>query len=148
MATSALHRPLRWSVAALILAGALLAAASAVIAFARMGVRDGAVFTVVAVALILVAVGFARDIRWVVALVIIVYAGQVGAIVGTIFELVYGVAPSKAVQLRELGFDPVIGICINLAYSAAAFALFCWFLIRWFRLRRRGRTLPSGTRLP
>lgn len=134
MTASVLHPPLRWSIAGLILVGALLAAASSAVAFARVGPRDGIIYTVVAAALTLVAIAFARQVRWIVALVLIVYAGQVLAVVGTVLELVYGVAPSKAAQLRDLGFNPTVGVGINLAYSAVAFGLFCWFLVRWRRL--------------
>ena len=42
------------------------------------------------------------------------------------WELAVGMAPSKADVLRRLGFSPVSGLLINLAYSAMAVSLFCW----------------------
>jgi hypothetical protein len=61
---------------------------------------------VVAAGLSLVAIGVARSVRWVVAVTLVVCAGQIGAAIGIVLELVYGVAPFKAAQLRRLGFDP------------------------------------------
>jgi hypothetical protein len=119
----------------LILVGALLAAVSAVLAFARTTVGEGAVHALIAVVLSLVAVGVLRGVRWIVALVVLVFAGQITAVAGTALELVYGVAPGKAAQLRALGFRPALGVGINLAYSALAFGWLCWFLTRWYRLR-------------
>jgi hypothetical protein len=62
--------------------------------------------------------------------------GQALAVAGTIIELVVGVDTGKAADLRQLGFDPTIGVVINLLYSAAGVALFGWWLVRWYRLRR------------
>ncbi len=69
---------------------------------------------------------------------LLVCAGQIGAVVGTVLELVDGVAPFKAAQLRRLGFDPNVGVGINLVYSTVALGLFCWFAWRWLRRCRRG----------
>ena len=134
----AVDRPLRWSLTGLVIAGAGFAVTAAVLAFAGGGVRDAIVYTVVATALSLVAIGIGRAVRWVVAMTLVVCAGQIAAVIGTVLELVYGVAPSKAAQLRRLGFDPDFGVSINLGYSTVAFGLFCWFAWRW-RHAPRGR---------
>jgi hypothetical protein len=134
------HRPLRRSLTVLVVAGAGIALTAAILAFSEDNVRDGIVYTVVAAGSSLVAVGVARSVRWVVVMTLIVCAGQIAAIIGLVLELVYGIAPSKATQLRALGFNPTLGVGINLAYSTVAFGLFCWFAGRW--LRRRHQRLP------
>jgi hypothetical protein len=136
----AVHPPLRRCLIGLVAAGAGLAVTAMVPAFIDGNVRDGIVYTVVAAGLSLVALGVARSVRWVVALTLIVCAGQILAVIGLVLELVYGVAPSKAAQLRRLGFNPTVGVSINLAYSAVAFVLFCWYASRW--QRRRHHRLP------
>lgn len=130
-----LHRPLRRCLTGLVAVGAGLAATAMIPAFTDDNVRDGIVYTVVAAGLSLVAIGVALSVRWVVDVMLVVCAGQIAAIIGIVLELVYGVAPSKAAQLRRLGFNPTVGVSINLAYSAVAFGLFCWFAGRWLRQR-------------
>jgi hypothetical protein len=68
---------------------------------------------------------------------VVVFAGQLGAIVGTVIELTHGVAEMKRHQLHSLGFDPIISVTINLIYSTAAFSLFCWLTSRWNTERRK-----------
>ena len=134
------HPPLRRWLTGLAVAGAGFAVTAAILAVTDGEVRDGAVYTVVAAGLSLIAVGLARSVRWVVAVTLVVCAGQIAAIIGIVLELVYGIAPFKAAQLRRLGFDPTVGVGINLAYSTVAFGLFCWYSWRW--LRRRDQRLP------
>jgi hypothetical protein len=130
------HRPLRWSAAGLCLVGAALAVTAAVPSFLRVGGSRGAVFALVGVGLIGVAVAIVRGVRWVLVVLTVALGGQAIAVAGTIVELVIGVDAGKAAQLRQLGFDPTISVVINLLYSAAGLALFGWWLARWYRLRR------------
>ena len=74
---------------------------------------------------------------------LVALAGQVFAVAGTAVELSRGVAEVKSQQLRQLGFDPAVGVTINLAYSGLGFALFCWFAIRWLAARASGVDLPD-----
>jgi hypothetical protein len=133
----AFHRPLRLAVAGLIGTGVLLAVTAAVLAFTRVGPRDGAIYTVVAAMLAAMAAGIARGVRWLAWLSLVVCAGQLAAVIGTVLELAYGVAPVKAGQLRALGFNPRVGVAINLGFSAIGFGLFCWFAVRWWQRRVR-----------
>ncbi len=133
---AALGPPLRKLLVAWVLAGAGLAAVAAVLSFTRVSARDGFVYCAVAVVLSAVAVAVARDVRWVTLVVLATCAGQLGALVGLVLELVSGIAPVKADQLRALGFSPVAGILVNVALSATAFGLFAWFAVRWRRWRR------------
>jgi hypothetical protein len=94
-------------------------------------------YTAVAIGLTGVAVMVLRGTRWVIRVVIVVLAGQLGAIAGTTWELSHGIDARKATQLRRLGFDPTAGVVINLIYSSIGFALFCWFATRWLAAWRR-----------
>lgn len=140
MFAAALHRPLRVLAVGWLLCGCGLAAVSAGLAFARVSARDAVAYTVVAVVLAAVAAAVARGVRWVSALILVVFAGQVFAVAGLLVELAGGVAPAKAAQLRQLGVAPTVGVAVNLALSVAALAIFAWFLLRYLRLRRAGRT--------
>ncbi|HEY1487490.1 MAG TPA: hypothetical protein VGF84_15395 [Micromonosporaceae bacterium] len=133
----AVHPPLRRCLTGLVAAGAGLAVTAMILAFIHDNVRDGVVYTVVAAGLSLVVIGVARSVRWVLAVTLVVCAGQIAAIIGILLELVYGVAPSKATQLRRLGFNPTVGVSINLAYSTVALGLFCWFARCWLRQRNQ-----------
>jgi hypothetical protein len=122
---------------ALILAGVGLCVIAAVPAFTRLGFGQGATFVVVGLALTALAVGVLRGVRWAVVVSLVVGAGQLVAIVGTVWELIRGIDGVKASQLRRLGFDPTVGVAINLSYSAMAATLFGWFAVRWWRARRQ-----------
>ena len=133
----AFHRPLAISVAGLLLAGVGLAVTALILAVAHRETGQALAYILVAIALAGVAVMVLRGRRWVIRLIIVVLAGQLGAIAGTTWELSHGVDARKASQLRQLGFDPTAGVVINLIYSSVGFALFCWFATRWLAARRR-----------
>ena len=135
----AFHRGLRAAMAALALAGALLASVSAVPAFARLGTTAGLAFVAVALGGLAVAVGVLRGVGWLLVVLSVASGAQVAAVIGVSIELAVGVNPAKARQIRELGVSPVAGVVINLVYSTAAVALFCWLAWRWFRLRHAAR---------
>src|SRR5215468_71406 len=128
-------RRLRWCAAMLCLCGTGLAAVVVVPAFVRLGAGQGLVFVAVAVALAAFAVAVLRAVRWALALCAAALGGQAFAVVGGIAELVAGIDAGKARQVRLLGFDPVVAVTVNLAYSAVGFALFCWLVARWLRRR-------------
>jgi hypothetical protein len=129
------HRRLRWCAAGLTLAGTGLAASTAVLAFTRLGAAQALVFAAVAVGLTVLAVAVLRAARWALWIVAVTLAGQITAVIGTIWELAVGVDDGKASQLRQLGFDPTAGVLINLAYSTLALLLFGWLAVRWWRVR-------------
>jgi hypothetical protein len=129
------HRRLRLCAAILFLAGAGLAAMSAVLAFGRLGAGQSLAFAVVAVALAVLAVFVSRGARWALWLSVVGTGGQVAAVIGTVWELAAGVDAGKARNLRRLGFDPTLGMVINLVYSAVASVLFGWLVVRWRQLR-------------
>jgi hypothetical protein len=105
------HSPLRWSLTGLAGAGTGLAVTAAILAYADGYVRDGIVYTVVAAALSLIAVGVARSLRWVVAVTLVGCAGQIAAIIGLLLELVSGVAPSKAATKSSASAKPSTANC-------------------------------------
>jgi len=133
----AFHRPLAISVAGLMLAGVGVAVSALLLAVAHRETGQALAYISVAIALTAVAVMVLRGTRWMIRLIIVVLAGQLGAIAGTTWELSHGVDARKASQLRQLGFDPTAGVVINLIYSSIGFALFCWFATRWLAARRR-----------
>lgn len=138
MPEPAFHRPLKYALVVLLFAGTAMSLTAAVSAVRHD--ETGQVWVFVAVAVLLVAVAglVVRGVRWAVALCFVALAGQLFAVVGTILELVLGVAEVKRHQLLALGFDPSAAVALNLAYSAAGFGLFCWLAARWWigRLRR------------
>jgi uncharacterized membrane protein len=129
------HRPLKISVVVLVTAGVAMAITGAIAALSHQQSVNAAVFVAVAVILAAVAILIVRDVRWVIAACFVVLAGQLGAIVGTMWELTHGVAAVKARQLQGLGFDPTTAVVINLIYSSIGFGLFCWLAWRWWSQR-------------
>jgi hypothetical protein len=141
----AFHRPLAAAVAALYAFGVGLAVTAAVASVAHQSPGDLATFSAVAVVLALGAPLVWRRVRWVVALSLIVLGGQVAAMIGSAWELATGISSFKASQLTALGFDPTWAVTINLIYSSVAFGLFCWFALRWLKLRRTSKSLSSSS---
>ncbi|WP_412538603.1 hypothetical protein R8Z50_22455 [Longispora sp. K20-0274] len=132
----ALHRPLRLAIASLLGLGVVLAWSSVPAAVARIGRWQGVVFLVVGVGLTVLAIGVVRGVRWASVIAVVGLAGQPLAVAGTLWELAYGIDAGKARELRLLGFEPTVGVTVNLAYSVVASALFGWFALRWWRARR------------
>lgn len=130
------HRPLRWCAAGLYLAGTALAGMSTVLALARLGTGQALVFATVAAVSAALAIAVSRAARWALWISVVLLAGQVGAVAGTIWELAAGIDARKAAELRRMGFDPTFGVLINLIYSAVASLLFGWLVTRWLRTRR------------
>jgi hypothetical protein len=133
MAAPVFHRPLRICTGSLWLVGAGLAAVTSILALSGLGALSAMMFAVVAAALIIVALGTLRATRWAVLVSVVLLGGQGAGVVGSAWELVSGVAPVKARELRALGFSPTVGVALNLVYSAVAFALFCWWVARRLR---------------
>jgi len=140
MQPPAFHRRLVLATVALLLTGIDLALLGAVAATTHRQPENAVVFLVVAAVLGCSAALIWRRVRWAVTLCLIALAGQSAAVVGTAWELVHGVAGIKADQLRSLGFDPELGVTLNLVYSTIGFGLFCWFAVRWSILHRSSTT--------
>jgi hypothetical protein len=129
------HRPLCWAAAGLVFAGTVLAGVSAVLAVSRLGVGSALAFAAVAVGTAVVGTAVLLRSRWALLLTMVAFGGQVFAVAGTVWELASGIDAGKATELRRLGFDPTFGVVVNLVYSALAVVVFCWFALRWRRLR-------------
>ena len=132
MPDPALHRPLKFAVVGLLLVGVAMSLTAVVGAVTHDQTGQVWVFVVVAAGLLAGAGLVARGVRWVIVLCFVALAGQVGAVAGTVLELVFGVAEVKQRQLRALGFDPTTAVVVNLVYSAVGFGLFCWLAVRWW----------------
>ncbi len=120
--------------------GAALAAVTSILALPSLGAVSALTFAAVAAALAILAVTTLRATRWAVSVSVVLLGAQVAGVIGSAWELVTGVAPVKGRQLQTLGVDPTMGVAINLAYSAAASALFCWWLTRRLRSNSSPRT--------
>jgi hypothetical protein len=143
------HRPLRFAAAGLTFAGTALAGISAVLASRRhLGTSQVLAFSAVAVVTAGVALAVLVAARWALWLVAIVFGGQVFAVIGTIVELVAGVDAGKAADLQALGFDPTLGVSINLAYSAIAVGLCGWLVARYRRQRATAPPRPAAAATP
>jgi hypothetical protein len=132
----AFHRPLRLAVTALILLGATLAAIAAILSLGHHARSSALAFVAVTLLLTVDAALVWGHNRWAVGLTLVGLAGQATAVAGTIAELAFGIADVKAHQLQQLGFNPEVGVTINLIYSSIGFALFGWFVVRWLAARR------------
>ena len=135
------HRPLAISVAGLMLAGAGLAVAALVLAITHRETGQALAYPPVAIGLTGVAVMVLRGTRWVIRIIIVVLAGQLAAIAGTIWELSHGIDARKASQLRQLGFDRTTGVVINLSTSLRVRAV---LLVR--NTLARGAAAPTYAR--
>ncbi len=131
----ALYPQLRLAMAVLWLAGAAIAGFSCLRAAGRVGWVSAATFAVVAIALIVLAVGTLRAAGWALGASVVLSAAQLIGAVGAAVELLHDGETAKTRQLRALGVDPTVGIAANLAYSTTAAGLFVWALAR----ARRGR---------
>lgn len=132
----AFHRPLAISVAGLMFVGVALAITALVLSLMHDEAGHALAYIPVAIALTAVAILVLRGVRWMVLAILVVLAGQLAAIAGTVWELTHRIDAPKAQELQQIGFDPTAGVVINLIYSSIGFALFCWFAVRWLSARR------------
>jgi hypothetical protein len=95
------HRPLKISVVVLVTVGVAMAITGAIAALSHQQAVNAAVFVAIAVILAAVAILIVREVRWVIAVCFVVLAGQLGAIVGTMWELTHGIAAVKVRQLHR-----------------------------------------------
>jgi hypothetical protein len=135
------HRSSRLGFAMLCAVGVLLAASVAPRAWTRLGAGSGLTFTAVAVGLAVLGFATVRGARWALVVDLVGFGGQVFGVAGSAWQLVHGVDPAKARELRALGFAPATGVAINLVYSAVAFLVFLGVLWHW---AARCRRLPAG----
>ena len=134
---SIFHPPLRVTVTGLWLVGVALAGFTAPRAWHRTGVASALPFIGVVIAGLALATAVWRANRVALAISTIGLGGQILGVLGSAWQLAQGVHGSKARELRDLGFDPELGIALNLAYSAVASAVFVWVVARWSAGRRR-----------
>ncbi|MCA1843561.1 MAG: hypothetical protein LC792_10330 [Actinobacteria bacterium] len=112
---------------------------TAPLAWRRTGVVTALPFIAVAVGLSALAVAVLRAVRLALILSTAGLGAQLLGVIGSAWELLHGVAGSKADELHRLGVDPELGVTLNLIYSAVASAVFAWILTRWLGARRQNR---------
>jgi hypothetical protein len=132
---------LRATVAGLWLVGVAFAGFTAPLAWRRTGVVSALPFIAVAAALSVLAVAVRRANRVALILSTVGLGAQILGVLGSAWELLNGVAGSKADELHRLGVDPELGVTLNLMYSAVASAVFAWMVTRWLAARRAGRKM-------
>jgi drug/metabolite transporter (DMT)-like permease len=135
----AFHRPLRVATAMLASVGVCLATAGMIAALTHHDSGQAAIFTIVALVLASAAAMLLRGHRWAILIAVIILGGQWVAVAATIWELIHGIDPIKTRQLHHLGFNPTIGVIINLIYSSIGATLFAWFAVRYITMRRNAR---------
>ncbi len=123
--------------AALWLAGVGLAGFTAPRAWHRTGVVSALPFIAVVVGLLALAAAVLRGNRLALAISTAGLGAQILGVIGSAWELAQGVQGMKARELHDLGFDPELGVALNLLYSAVASAVFAWLVARWLAGRRR-----------
>lgn len=121
---------------------------AAVLAFVHAGPGQGVTFTLIGVALAAGTVGVLRAVRWVLLVSTVLLGAQLGPVVATAWELGAGVDTTKSHELRQLGFDPTLGVAINLGYSLMASVLLGWLAVRWWHTRKHRSAASTGSSLP
>ena len=125
-----LSRPLRRALAGLWMAGACLAGMTAILSFTHH--LDQAVpYTVITVALALMAVYTARGQRVVLLVGLAICSLQPIAAIAAAWELVNGIARSQVRKLDDLGIDPTFGVALNVVFSVVASLLAVWAYREW-----------------
>ncbi len=118
------YGPVRTAVSVLWFSGAALAMSAVVLTAAHPGAGSPLVFVVPAVAMAVLGTALRRSQVWAMVVSLVLLAGQIVGVVGTIYELTHGIDARKAAELHALGFDPRVGVAVNLAYSLIASILF------------------------
>jgi hypothetical protein len=131
------HSRLRATVAGLWLVGVAFAGFTAPLAWRRTGVAAALPFIAVTVGLSVLAVAVLRSNRVALTISTAGLGAQIFGVLGSAWELLNGVAGSKADELHRLGVDPEFGVTLNLIYSAVASAVFGWIVTRWLTARRQ-----------
>jgi hypothetical protein len=139
-----LDRPSRVAVACVLTGGGGLAVSGLVAALVHDQWGQATAYVAVTVTLIAGAVLVWRQVRWVTIVCLVGMAGQCVAVAGTAWELAHPGLNAKALQLIAIGINPTTATTINLAYSAAAFGVFCWIAARrWIGGRDRESARPT-----
>jgi hypothetical protein len=122
---------------ALWLVGAVLAAFTGVRSLTHSQAGYAAVYGFVSVGLGGLAVATYRAVRAAETVTLVLLASQLLGVVGAAWELAReDDGGAKARHLQDLGIDFRLAVLGNLAYSAAASAVFIWV---WTGIRRRRR---------
>ena len=135
MLARAFSPSIRRATVALWLAGAVIAAGTALVAATHRNARSGLVLGAAAIGLVVLAVALSRVLRWALVVSGVLLGAQLFGALGSGWELLHGVEGSKAHELRELGIDPTFGVALNFAYSVVAFAVFLCAMRRALRDR-------------
>ena len=76
------------------------------------------------------AIATLRGMRWAFALDLVLLGVQIPGGLAVLWELAHFSESSKAAEVAALGFDPLLGLLVNLAFSAVSGAVFVWLAVR------------------
>jgi hypothetical protein len=116
--------------------GAGIAGTVTFLAATRLGATAAVPYTVVTIALLILAAAIRGRRRWAAAVSLLLLSVQPAGVVGSTIELVQADESAKAETLRALGVDPTVGTLLNLTYSAIASALCVWAVVNGARMAR------------
>lgn len=123
----------RLATAVLMLAGAGLAGWSAARSLTVGHPTQAIAYLAVCVALVALMGALAKR-SWVADVIaVVILLGSVPGSIAAASELVIGVDPAKASEVRSLGVQPDVAVEINLAYFLAATAIALWLAARLWR---------------
>ncbi len=71
-----------------------------------------------------------RGVRWAFAVDLVLLGAQIPGGLAVLWELAHFSESSKAAEVAALGFDPLLGLLINLAFSSVCGAVFVWLAVR------------------
>jgi hypothetical protein len=123
-------RPLRLALAGLWIAGACLAGMTAILSFTHH-LGQAVPYTLITVALVLMAIYTARGRRVITLVGLAICALQPIAAIAAAWELVNGISESQVRKLDDLGIDPTFGVALNVVFSVAASLLAVWAYREW-----------------
>jgi purine-cytosine permease-like protein len=129
-------RALRVALAALWVAGALLAGTTAILSWTHH-LGQAVPYGVISVGLLLMAVYTARGHRAVTLVGLAICALQPFAAIAAAWELVNGISASQVHKLEDLGIDPTFGVALNVVFSTVASVLAVWAYRAWRAAGRR-----------
>lgn len=124
-------------VAGLWFVGAVFATTAAMLAATRPGGGPYVAFLVPATALLILGIAVRRSQVWAMGVSALLLAAQIIGVLGTTWQLLFGIDPRKAAELRALGCDPTLGVTLNLAFSLAATCVLAAALLRGARRSRK-----------
>jgi hypothetical protein len=133
---------LRTGLAALSFAATGLAVVGACGTLARGSAVATVPFAIIAAAGLFLGLSTVAGRGWALATALLLAAVQPGPAAISAWELAHGIPLARREHIQTLGLSPILGVTLNMIYSAAGSGLAAWALIR---LRTTCRRMPPGS---